>query len=139
MPRALISRSGLTINERRRTVSVQFGEVPKRSALDVNAKPFPAMIAPLSGSNIIEVFGASGLSLFGDCKVLKIKELHSNVVILDKLIVYSLAMGMRMGNPGSAAAIQLKLAVEVGLQLAGNPRFSKSPVERQGRSSLVSY
>jgi len=60
-------------------VSVRFGEEQKSSGLDADAKPFPAMIVSLAGSKIIKVFGASGLSLFDDRKILEIKEVDSNV------------------------------------------------------------
>jgi hypothetical protein len=103
-------------------VSVRFGEVQKSSGLDVNAKPFPAMIMPLAGSKIIKVFGASGLSLFDDRKILEIKELDSNVAMLDKLVLA--AFGAAITGPfDPSLAIPLKMAVEVNLQLAGNPQF----------------
>jgi hypothetical protein len=44
-------------------MSVRFGEVQKSSGLDVDHKPFPAMIVPLRGSIIIKVFGADGVEL----------------------------------------------------------------------------
>jgi hypothetical protein len=69
-------------------VSVQFGEVRKSSGLDVAAKPFPGMIVPLGGSNIIKVFGAAGLSLFDDRGILAVKELDEKAVIMDKFLVY---------------------------------------------------
>ena len=103
-------------------MSVRFGEVQKSSGLDVNAKPFPAMIMPLAGSKIIKVFGASGLSLFDDRKILEIKELDSNVPMLDKLVLA--AFGAAITGPfDPSLAIPLKMAVEVNLQLAGNPQF----------------
>jgi hypothetical protein len=101
-------------------VSIQFGEVRKGSGLDLDTKPFPSMILPLAGSKIIKVFGASGFSLFDDRNILEIKPLDSSVVVMDKVVLSGLA---GMGSPFDASSIQLKMAVEVGLQLAGNPQF----------------
>jgi hypothetical protein len=46
-----------------------------------------------------------------------------------------------MGDPGSAAAVQLKMGVEVALQLAGNPRFfqitSRAPGGQVGTTVRV--
>jgi hypothetical protein len=47
-------------------VSVLFSEVSKNSGFDARAKPFPEMIVPLGGSNMIQALGAKGLSLFDD-------------------------------------------------------------------------
>jgi hypothetical protein len=103
-------------------VSIQFGEVRKGSGLDLDTKPFPSMIVPFAGSKIIKVFGASGFSLFDDRNILDIKALDRSVVVMDKIVLSGLA---GMGSPfdPSSASIQLKMAVEVGLQLAGNPQF----------------
>lgn len=83
-------------------MSVKFAEVQKSSGLDVAAK---AMIAPLGGSKIIKVFGASGLSLFDDRGILEIKKLDSNEAIMDKLVGLALASG---GSPtADSFAVQL--------------------------------
>jgi hypothetical protein len=124
-------------------MSVQFGEVQKSSGLDLNAKPFPAMIVPLGGSNIIKIFGAVGLSPFDDSGILVIKELTGDAVITDKYLVYSLpmAMGAITGDPGAMYAPMLKMAVEINLQLAGNPRFfqitGKAPGGQAGTTVRV--
>jgi hypothetical protein len=102
---------------------VRFGQIRRNSGLDIDAKPFPAMIVPLPGSNILKVFGAPGLSLFDDRGIVAIKELDSGRVIMDKLLVYSVPMAMTLGDPGSAAALQLRMGVEIAMELAGNPSF----------------
>ena len=64
------------------------------------------MIVPLASSKIMKVFGASGFSLFDDRNILEIKPLDSSVVMMDKLVLSSLA---GMGSPfdSSSASIQL--------------------------------
>jgi len=101
-------------------VSIRFGEVQKGSGLDVGAK---AMILPIHGSNIIKVFGAADLSLFDDRGILTIKELDAAAALSDKFVVYGFAAALNMGDPAEVAAIQLKMAIEMGLQLAGTPKF----------------
>jgi hypothetical protein len=101
-------------------MSIRFGEVQQSSGLDVGAK---AMILPIHGSNIIKVFGAPTLSLFDDRGILAIRELDTAAALSDKFIIYGLAAAMNVGDPGAVAAIQLKMAVEMGLQLAGTPKF----------------
>jgi hypothetical protein len=78
----------------------------KGSGLDLDTKPFPSMIVPLASSKIMKVFGASGFSLFDDRNILEIKPLDSSVVMMDKLVLSSLA---GMGSPfdSSSASIQL--------------------------------
>jgi hypothetical protein len=101
-------------------MSVKFAQVQKSSGLDVAAK---AMIVPVGGSKIIKVFGASGLSLFDDRGILEIKKLDTNEAIMDKLVGLALASG---ANPtGDSFAVQLKMAVDIGLQLVGQPQFFK--------------
>ena len=63
----------------------------KGSGLDLDTKPFPSMIVPLASSKIMKVFGASGFSLFDDRNILEIKPLDSSVVMMDKLVLSSLA------------------------------------------------
>jgi hypothetical protein len=106
-------------------MSVRFGEVRKNSGLDLNAKPFPAMIVPLGGSNIIKIFGAAGLIPFDDNGILVIKELDGDAMIMDKYLENSvpIAMGAIGGDPGAMYATMLKMALEIKLQLVGNPRF----------------
>jgi hypothetical protein len=106
-------------------MSVQFGEVQESSGLDLKATPFPAMIVPLGGSNIIKIFGAVGLSPFDDSGILVIKELNADAVIMDKYLVYSVPIAMAAigGDPRAMYAPLLKMAVEINLQRVGSPRF----------------
>lgn len=109
-------------------MSVKFGEVRKSSGLDLNAKPFPALIVPLGGSNIIKIFGATGLSPFDDNRILVIKELSGDAMIMDKYLENSVPIAMAGmagigGDQGAVYATMLKLALEIKLQLVGSPRF----------------
>ena len=101
-------------------MSIRFGEVRKSSGLDVGAK---AMILPINGSNIIKVFGAPTLGLFDDRGILTIKGIDAVAAVSDKFVMYGFATAMNLGDPGAIAAIQLKMAIEIGLQLAGTPKF----------------
>jgi hypothetical protein len=106
-------------------MSVKFGEVRKNSGLDLNAKPFPALIVPLGGSNIIKIFGAAGLSPFDDKGILVIKELDGDAMIMDKYLVSSVPIAMAGigGDPGPMYATLLNMALEIKLQRVLNPRF----------------
>src|SRR6202022_3011829 len=106
-------------------MSAKFGEVRKSSGLDLNAKPFPALIVPFGGSNIIKIFGAAGLSPFDDNRILVIKELSGDAMIMDKYLENSVPIAMAGigGDQGAVYATMLKLALEIKLQLVGSPRF----------------
>ena len=102
-------------------MSIRFGEVLKGSGLDLDAQ---AMILPLRGSNVIKVFDAApDLTLFDDRGILTIKELDAAAALSDKLLMYQLAVVLSMGDVGAASLMQLKMGIEMGLQLAGKPRF----------------
>src|SRR5271165_6355142 len=82
------------------------------------------MILPLRGSNVIKVFDAApDLTLFDDRGILTIKELDAAVALSDKFLMYQLAVALSMGDVGAASLMQLKMGIEIGLQLAGKPRF----------------
>jgi hypothetical protein len=105
-------------------MSVQFAEVWKRSGLDVDAKPFPGMILPLGGSNVIRVLNAQGSSLFDDKGILEIKEIDAAEFVLNKYFAFTVPIFKVMaGYPGEMAALQLKLATDVAQQLAHNGRY----------------
>jgi hypothetical protein len=97
-------------------VSVQFDEVWPNSGVDAVAE---AMIVPFGGSNIVQILGSSGLRLFPDGPILGIKELDSRALAMDKVLVYSVpTLIMAAEDPGSVAALQLKIAGVIDQQLA---------------------
>jgi len=97
-------------------MSVQFDEVWPNSGVDAAAK---AMIVPFGGSNVVRISASSGLRLFPERPIVGIKELDSRALAMDKLLVYSVpTLIMAAGDPGSAAALQLKMAAVIDQQLA---------------------
>jgi Metallo-peptidase family M12B Reprolysin-like len=105
-------------------MGVQFAEVWKRSGLDVDSKPFPGMILPLGGSNVIRVLNAQGSSLFDDKGILEIKEIDAAEFVLNKYFAFTVPIFKVMaGYPGEMAALQLRLATDVAQQLAHNGRY----------------
>ena len=88
-------------------MSVRFGEMRKSSGLEVDHKPFPAMIVPFRSSITIKVFGADGLSWFDDRGLLDIKELPRDVVIMRDVATNGTAIP----------------PVLIATQILGNPKF----------------
>jgi hypothetical protein len=70
-------------------MAVQFAEVWKRSGLDVDAKPFPGMILPLGGSNVIRVLNAHGSSFYDDKGILEIREIDAAEFVLNKYFAFT--------------------------------------------------
>jgi hypothetical protein len=71
------------------SMPVSFAQMWKNFGLDVSAKPDPALIVPLGGDNVIKVFGAPDMSLFGDRGILEIKKLDSSALISERMVIHS--------------------------------------------------